>query len=99
MRKDKASLDLLLSDFSFELDKFDDLDPIFENFKKDEFEKLNYYHKIDKVCSSLLSLIKSFPTPCFLLPSTISFIKRISDENIIEKFSFSIFEQIGRAHV
>lgn len=92
MGKDKDSLDLLLSDFSFELDKFDNLDPIFENFKKDEFEKLNYYHKIDKVCSSLLSLIKSFPTPCFLLPSTISFIKRISDENIIEKFSFSIFE-------
>ena len=81
-----------LGDYSLKLSHFSDLKAALQALKDSEFTNLLEKDRMDKINQLLLQLIKSVPSPCFLLGAVNEFIYLINEYKWVGSYAFSQFE-------
>ncbi len=81
-----------LSEYKIEKKFFQNLDSLFELFKKEPVCLMHHFQKTDYINRELVKLLKEHQERKFLLIEVLDYIDRIHKENILEKYSLSDFE-------
>jgi len=87
-----SSPNQLLGDYTISLSKFQGLEKSLQKFKSPDFKQLGEKQKNESVHLELCRQINEASEPCFLLAAVIDYIEQITQEKILETYSFAHFE-------
>ena len=84
---------MLIGDFSFPLQPFQNLDDTFKRFYKNSFHELPSKDKFTLINKTLLELIQQSPTNSFLLGAVLDFVDRVNREKLLnDNYRLYLFE-------